>query len=111
MSIWHCDRLIHPTGTLDIGLIRGEANVATPRREPQVEVPPFGADLADTVEQAQGSDPIIPDHIDTIPASSAQAASRAPSLSWSTPPLGTVVVPLAGVQKLEVQIATLLHHF
>ncbi|KAG5576770.1 hypothetical protein H5410_056904 [Solanum commersonii] len=36
-------------GALDIGLIRDEANVAVPRREPQVEVPPLGTDLADTV--------------------------------------------------------------
>jgi len=49
VPIWHCDRLIHPTGALDIGLIRDEANVAAPRREPQVEVSPLGADLADTV--------------------------------------------------------------
>ena len=53
VSIWHCDKLIHPTGALDIGLIRDEANVAAPRREPQIEVPPMGADLADTVGQAQ----------------------------------------------------------
>ncbi|KAG5599261.1 hypothetical protein H5410_030631 [Solanum commersonii] len=39
VSIWHCDRLIHPTGALDIGLIRDKANVAAPRREPPVEVP------------------------------------------------------------------------
>ncbi|KAG5610278.1 hypothetical protein H5410_021559 [Solanum commersonii] len=52
VPMWHCDRLIHPTGTLDIGLIRDEANVAAPRKEPQVEVPPLGADLADTVGQA-----------------------------------------------------------
>uniref|UniRef100_M1DII0 Integrase core domain containing protein n=1 Tax=Solanum tuberosum TaxID=4113 RepID=M1DII0_SOLTU len=38
VPIWHCDRLIHPTGTLDIGLIRDEANVAAPRRKPQVEL-------------------------------------------------------------------------
>ncbi|KAG5580221.1 hypothetical protein H5410_050848 [Solanum commersonii] len=37
VPIWHCDRLVHPTGALDIGLIRDEANVAAPRREPQVE--------------------------------------------------------------------------
>jgi len=59
VPIWHCDRLIHPIGTLDIGLIRDEANVAAPRREPQVEVPLLGADLADTVGQAQGGDPRI----------------------------------------------------
>ncbi|KAG5591674.1 hypothetical protein H5410_042188 [Solanum commersonii] len=34
VPIWHCDRLVHPTGALDIGLIRDEANVAAPRREP-----------------------------------------------------------------------------
>uniref|UniRef100_M1DS39 Integrase core domain containing protein n=1 Tax=Solanum tuberosum TaxID=4113 RepID=M1DS39_SOLTU len=110
MPIWHCDRLIHPTGTLDIGLIRDKANMAAPRREPQIEVPPLGADLADTMGQAQGGDPIIPDHSDTVPASSFQAASMAPSLSRSTPQLGATVVPFARVQKLEAQMATLLHH-
>ncbi|KAG5591028.1 hypothetical protein H5410_041542 [Solanum commersonii] len=110
VPIWHCDRLIHPTGTLDIGLIRDEANVVTPHREPQVEVPPLGADLADTVGQAQGGDPIIPDHSDTVPASSSQAASMDPSSSRSTPQLRGNVVPLAKVQKLETQMATLLHH-
>uniref|UniRef100_M1DJ00 Integrase core domain containing protein n=1 Tax=Solanum tuberosum TaxID=4113 RepID=M1DJ00_SOLTU len=54
VPIWHCDKLVHPTGALDIGLIRDEANVAAPRREPQIEVPPLGPDLADTVGQAQG---------------------------------------------------------
>uniref|UniRef100_M1DMM8 Integrase core domain containing protein n=1 Tax=Solanum tuberosum TaxID=4113 RepID=M1DMM8_SOLTU len=56
--------------TLDIGLIRDEENVAAPRREPQVEVPPLGINLVDMVGQAQGGDPVIPDHSDTIPASS-----------------------------------------
>ncbi|KAG5610245.1 hypothetical protein H5410_021526 [Solanum commersonii] len=74
VSIWHCDRLIHPTGALDIGLIRDEANMAAPRREPQVEVPSLGVDLADTVGQAQGGNPSIPDHTDTVPASYSQAA-------------------------------------
>uniref|UniRef100_M1DZH1 Integrase core domain containing protein n=2 Tax=Solanum tuberosum TaxID=4113 RepID=M1DZH1_SOLTU len=110
VPIWHCDRLIHPTGALDIGLIRDEANVAAPRKEPEVEVPPLGADLADTVGQAQGGDPSIPDHTDTVSASSSQVASMAPSSSWSTPQFGAVVVPLARVQKLEAQMATLLHH-
>uniref|UniRef100_M1DAD5 Integrase core domain containing protein n=1 Tax=Solanum tuberosum TaxID=4113 RepID=M1DAD5_SOLTU len=83
--IWHCDKLVYPTGALDIGLIRDEANVAAPRREPQVEVPPLGADLADIVGQAQGGDLSIPDHTDTVPGSSSQAASMAPSSSRSTP--------------------------
>ena len=70
VPIWHCDKLVHPTGALDIGLIRDEANVAAPRREPQIEVPPLVPDLADTVGQAQGGDPIIPDHADAVPGSS-----------------------------------------
>ncbi|KAG5615474.1 hypothetical protein H5410_015298 [Solanum commersonii] len=86
VPIWHCDRLIHPIGALDIGLIRDEANGATPRREPLVEVPPLGADLADT------------------------ASIMAPSSSRSTPQLGATVVPLARVHKLEAQMATFLHH-
>ncbi|KAG5571946.1 hypothetical protein H5410_061712 [Solanum commersonii] len=57
VPIWHCDR------------------------EPQVEVPPLGIDPADTVGQAQGGDPIIPDHSNTIPASSSQDPSMAPSSS------------------------------
>uniref|UniRef100_M1DKL7 Integrase core domain containing protein n=1 Tax=Solanum tuberosum TaxID=4113 RepID=M1DKL7_SOLTU len=91
-------------------LIRDVANVAAPRKEPYVEVPPLGADLADTVGQAQGGDLIIPDHSDTVPASSSQAANMAPSSSRSTPQLGATVVPLTRVHKLEAQMATLLHH-
>ncbi|KAG5607112.1 hypothetical protein H5410_028604 [Solanum commersonii] len=83
VPIWHCDRLVHPTGALDIGLIRDEANVAAPRREPQVEVPPLGTDLADTVGQAQGDDFSAPDHTDNVPGSSSQAASMGPSSSRS----------------------------
>ncbi|KAG5600567.1 hypothetical protein H5410_031937 [Solanum commersonii] len=110
VPIWYCDRLVHPTGALDICFIRDEANVAAPRREPQVEVPPLGIDLADTVGQAQGDDLSGPDHTDTVPGSSSQAASMGPSVSQSIPQLGAAVVPLARVQKLEAQMATLLHH-
>uniref|UniRef100_M1DDU1 Integrase core domain containing protein n=1 Tax=Solanum tuberosum TaxID=4113 RepID=M1DDU1_SOLTU len=42
--------------------------------------------------------------------SGSEAASMAPSSSRSTPQLGASVVPLARVQKLEAQMATLLHH-
>uniref|UniRef100_M1D9T7 Integrase core domain containing protein n=1 Tax=Solanum tuberosum TaxID=4113 RepID=M1D9T7_SOLTU len=99
VPIWHCDRLIHPIGTMDIGLIRDGANVATPRRESQVEVPPLGADHADTVEQAQGGYPIIQYHTDNVPISSSQVASRAPSSSKSIPPSGAVVVPLTRTEQ------------
>ncbi|KAG5600219.1 hypothetical protein H5410_031589 [Solanum commersonii] len=102
--------LVHPTGALDIGAVRDKANVAASRREPQVEVPPLGVDLADTVGQAHGDDISILVHTDTVPGSSSQAASMAPSSSRSTPQLGATVVPLARVQKLEAQMAKLLHH-
>uniref|UniRef100_M1DAT6 Integrase core domain containing protein n=1 Tax=Solanum tuberosum TaxID=4113 RepID=M1DAT6_SOLTU len=93
VPIWHCDKLVHPTGALGICLIRDEENVAAPRREPQIEVPPLGTDLADIVGQAHGGDPFIPDHADTVPGSSSQEASMAPSSSRSTPQLGATVVP------------------
>ncbi|KAG5621180.1 hypothetical protein H5410_006398 [Solanum commersonii] len=89
VPIWHCD--------------------STSQRA-QIEVPSLGVDLADTVGQAQSDDLSSPDHTDTDPGSSSQAASMGPSSSWSTPQLGTAVVPLARVQKLEAQMATLLHH-
>uniref|UniRef100_M1DID1 Integrase core domain containing protein n=1 Tax=Solanum tuberosum TaxID=4113 RepID=M1DID1_SOLTU len=51
VPVWHCNRLLQATKTLDIVLIQDEANVAAPRREPQVEVPPLGADLVADMEQ------------------------------------------------------------
>uniref|UniRef100_M1DYK1 Integrase core domain containing protein n=1 Tax=Solanum tuberosum TaxID=4113 RepID=M1DYK1_SOLTU len=44
------------TKTLDIGLIRDEANIVAPRGEPHVEVPLLGTDLVADVEQMQGDD-------------------------------------------------------
>uniref|UniRef100_M1DWG7 Integrase core domain containing protein n=1 Tax=Solanum tuberosum TaxID=4113 RepID=M1DWG7_SOLTU len=85
VPIWHFDKLIRPTGTLDIGLIQNEENVAAPLREPQVDVPPMGADLVDVVEHMQGDDPAPPTHTNDVPASSSQAASRDPSSSRSSP--------------------------
>uniref|UniRef100_M1CNU5 Integrase core domain containing protein n=1 Tax=Solanum tuberosum TaxID=4113 RepID=M1CNU5_SOLTU len=107
VPIWHCDKLVHATGTLGIGLIRDEANVASPRRGPRVDVPE-NAYLVDAVEQMQGDDPARPAHNDDTPVSSSQAISLAPSLSRATPPSGDNVIPLARVQKLEAQMDTLL---
>ncbi|KAG5606067.1 hypothetical protein H5410_027559 [Solanum commersonii] len=70
LPIWHCGKLIWPTGTLDIGLIRDEANVAVPHRELPVDVPPIGADLVDVVKQMQDDDPASPAHTVDVPASS-----------------------------------------
>uniref|UniRef100_M1DRS9 Integrase core domain containing protein n=1 Tax=Solanum tuberosum TaxID=4113 RepID=M1DRS9_SOLTU len=58
----------------------------------------------------QGDDPAHPFHNDDTPVSSSQAAIQAPSSSRITLPSGANVVPLARIQKLEAQMATLLHH-
>jgi len=34
VPIWHCDKLVQATGTLDISFIQDEANVAAPQRSP-----------------------------------------------------------------------------
>ncbi|KAG5615217.1 hypothetical protein H5410_015041 [Solanum commersonii] len=70
----HCDRLVHPTGALDIGLIRDEANVAAPRREPQVKVPHLGTDLAFLMGRAGAMTPRPSHH----PGSFSRAASMGP---------------------------------
>uniref|UniRef100_M1DEU9 Integrase core domain containing protein n=1 Tax=Solanum tuberosum TaxID=4113 RepID=M1DEU9_SOLTU len=41
VPIWHCDSLIEATKTVDISLIRDDANLAAPRRDPQVDLPPL----------------------------------------------------------------------
>uniref|UniRef100_M1DL50 Integrase core domain containing protein n=1 Tax=Solanum tuberosum TaxID=4113 RepID=M1DL50_SOLTU len=58
----------------------------------------------------QGDDLAPPAHTDDALASPSQAASRAPSSSRVTPHSGATVVPLDRIQKLEAQMATLLHH-
>uniref|UniRef100_M1DE39 Integrase core domain containing protein n=1 Tax=Solanum tuberosum TaxID=4113 RepID=M1DE39_SOLTU len=79
VPIWHCDRLIHPTGTLDVGLIQDEVNVAAPRRGPRIDVP-LGTDLVDIVKQMQDDEPTPPAHTNNAPASSSQATSQVPQL-------------------------------
>ena len=51
VPIWHVDQL-KTSLTVDIGLIRDEANELDPRRGPRTELPPLGDNLADTVAQA-----------------------------------------------------------
>lgn len=48
----HYDKLIHPTGTLDVGLISDEATVVAPHKDPLVEVPPLVPNLVDMVDYA-----------------------------------------------------------
>ena len=105
VPIWHIDQLKTPQGTVDVGLIRDEANELAPRRGPRPELPPLADDLADTVAQARAATQAS---TDTTPVESIPGSSPAPSSSRTAPlPL---LVPLARVQKLEAQMATLLHH-
>ncbi|WMV41193.1 hypothetical protein MTR67_034578 [Solanum verrucosum] len=95
VPVWHCDKLIQATKTLDIGLIRDEANVAVPHRESQVEVPPLGEDLVADVEKMQGQEPVPPATTEDAPTSHSPTASQAPCSSRAIPSSGSVVVPLA----------------
>lgn len=70
MTIWHYDRHCRPAGTVDIGLIKDEANVAVPHRGSRIKVPPLSENLKDTVELAQRDDTIVPEHVDPNWASS-----------------------------------------
>lgn len=77
--------------TVEIDLIRDQANVAAPRRGSRVELQALSENLEDTVELVQGDDPATSEPVDTTLAEFAHAASRAPSSSRSTPPPATLV--------------------
>uniref|UniRef100_M1DVY0 Integrase core domain containing protein n=1 Tax=Solanum tuberosum TaxID=4113 RepID=M1DVY0_SOLTU len=80
-------RLLEATKTLDIGLIRDDDSLAAPRREPHIDLPPLEAQAPPSI-----------------------ATSQAASSSRATPTSGSTLVPLARVQKLEAQMATLLQY-
>ena len=105
VPIWHVDQLKTPQGTVYVGLIRDEANQLAPCRGPRPELPPLADDLADTVALARTATQAS---TDTTPVESILGSSKAPSSSRTTPL--PALVPLARVQKLEAQMATLLHH-
>lgn len=109
VKIWHYDTIFKHTWTMDIGLIKDEANLGAPRRGSWIKVPLLGENLADTVELDQEADPSSPDHTDPTTSSYLHATNNAPNSSRSTPPIVSVI-PLARVQNLEVQMTTLLHH-
>ena len=106
VPIWHVIQLKTPQGTVDVGLIRDEANELAPRRGPHLELPPLVDDLADMVAQARTATQAA--STDTTPVESIPGSSTSPSSSRTTPL--PALVPLARVQKLEAQMATLLHH-
>ena len=106
MPIWHVYQLKTSVGTVDIGLIRDEANKLAPRRGPHQEFPPLGDNLADMVAQARTATQAASS--DTTPVKSIPGSSTAPSSSHSAP--FPALVLLDRVQKLATHMATLLHH-
>ena len=63
VPIWHVDQLKTPLGTVDIDLIRDEANELAPRRGPHPELPPLGENQADTIVHARTATQItLADH-------------------------------------------------
>ena len=103
VPISHVDQLKTPQGMVDVSLNREEANELALRRRPRPELPPLADDLADTVAQARTATQAS---TDTTPVEFIPGSSTASS-SFLTAPL-PVLVPLAMVQKLETQMATLL---
>ena len=53
VPIWHVDQLNTLLGTVDIGLIRDEANELAPCRGPRPELPPLSENMADTIAHAR----------------------------------------------------------
>ena len=52
VPIWNVDQLKTPLGTVDIGLIRNEANELVPHRGPRLEFPSLGDNFDYTEAQA-----------------------------------------------------------
>ncbi|WMV46604.1 hypothetical protein MTR67_039989 [Solanum verrucosum] len=97
VPIWHCDNLIEATKMVDIGLIQDDINLAAPQREPQVDLPPLGANLAIDVEQIKVDDTTIPPTTTDVEAPPSTSTSVAASSSRAIPSSGSTNVPLARV--------------
>uniref|UniRef100_M1D9B9 Integrase core domain containing protein n=1 Tax=Solanum tuberosum TaxID=4113 RepID=M1D9B9_SOLTU len=81
VPIWHCDRLLEVTKTLDIDLIRDDANPVSPWMELKVDVPHLDVDLTADVEQIQADDSTIPAPTTDTQAPPSSATSQALSSS------------------------------
>ena len=83
VPIRHVDQLKTPQGTVDVGLIRDEANELASRKGPHQELPPLADDLADTVAQAHTA--TLAASTDTTSIESIQGSSTASSSSRTAP--------------------------
>ena len=68
----------------------------------------MGENHPERVEKSQGNNHSAFEPTDTTLVESTRGTSVAPSSSHSTP--SAILVPITRVQKLEAQMATLLHH-
>uniref|UniRef100_M1DU02 Integrase core domain containing protein n=1 Tax=Solanum tuberosum TaxID=4113 RepID=M1DU02_SOLTU len=96
VPIWHFDRSVHPTGALDIGLIRDEANVAAPRREPQVEVASMAPSSSQSTPQLGAT--VVPlARVQKLEAQMAELASLRTDVDviFAAPPVEPEVAPTA----------------
>uniref|UniRef100_M1DSK9 Integrase core domain containing protein n=1 Tax=Solanum tuberosum TaxID=4113 RepID=M1DSK9_SOLTU len=75
-----------------------------------VEVPPLEAELVIDVEKIHVDEPAPPALTEDAPASHSSVASQAPSSSISTHSSWSATLPLARIQKLEAQMATVPQH-
>ena len=60
VTIWNCDTILCLVGTVDIGLIKDEANVVVPQRGPGTKMHLLRDNLVDTIGRAQGTEPDAP---------------------------------------------------
>lgn len=70
MPVCHTYVLKTPYGTVDVRLIRDEANELCQNKGPHIEVYPLGENLETMVEKAQGDNPAASHPTDTIPGGS-----------------------------------------
>uniref|UniRef100_M1DZJ9 Integrase core domain containing protein n=1 Tax=Solanum tuberosum TaxID=4113 RepID=M1DZJ9_SOLTU len=100
------DRLVEAVKTVDVGLIKDDANPESLRKGTPVDLPPLSADVPIDIEQVEGEHTVddtthaLPTEADvqappSISSGYASSTPRAP-----TPP-GSVLIPVARVQKLE----------
>ena len=91
-----------------IEIIRDEDNDLAPNGGPHIEVHPLLENLEAMVKQVQGANPATSVPTDNTPVESIQVCSTTPN-SYCSIPSSTLVL-LTRVQKLDEQMATLLHH-
>ena len=92
VPIWHVDKLKTPLGTVDIGLIRDDANKLAPRRGPRPNLPPLGDNLDETVAHTARLRRRLPL---TLPRSSLSRVVALPR-ALLTPPLSPLWSRLLG---------------